>query len=86
MKVYIIQTDLGLNIELENRYATSNKDIAKDLIETEIANNFDDTLTDEIMHDISQFAQDLVDGNTKNHYCDEFKGIRIWCDIMEFME
>lgn len=80
MKVYIIQSDCGLGIELENRYATLNKDTAKQVIKDEILYSDGEDVFDE---NVDKFAQDLVDGKTKDHYCDEFDGIRIWCDILE---
>ncbi len=84
MKVYIIQSDMALGIELENRAATLNKDIAKQYIKNEILDNCDEDVYDNDY--IDKFAQDLVDGNTADHYCDEFDGIRIWCDILNIIE
>lgn len=84
MKVYIIQSDMGLGIEFENRAATLNKDIAKQYIKDEILDNCDEDVYDNDY--VDKFAQDLVDGNTIDHYCDEFDGIRIWCDILNIIE
>ena len=84
MIVYIIQSDMGLGIELENRAATLNKDIAKQYIKDEILDNCDEDTYDNDY--VDKFAQDLVDGNTTDHYCDEFDGIRIWCDIFNIIE
>lgn len=84
MKVYIIQSDMALGIELENRAATLNKDIAKRYIKDEILDNCDEYTYDNDY--VDKFAQDLVDGNTTDHYCDEFDGIRIWCDILNIIE
>ncbi len=84
MKVYIIQSDMALGIELENRAATLNKDIAKQYIKDEILENCDEDTYDNDY--VDKFAQDLVDGNTTDHYCDEFDGIRIWCDILNIIE
>lgn len=84
MLVYIIKSDLGLGIEYENRYATLDKEIAKQIIQEEILYSDYDGDRDE--QKVKAFAQDLVDGNTDNHYSDEFEGVCIWCDIMFLKE
>ena len=93
MKVYVIQSDLGLGFELENRYATLNKEVAKQMIKhmirDEIVDNLDydeDFDEQEFEQTVEKFAQDLVDGNTENHSCDEFEGISVWCDILSLKE
>jgi hypothetical protein len=73
MKVYVILVDL------ENRYATLDKEVAKQLIKDEILDSEDDELDEQR---VETFAQDMVDGNIENHYSDEFENICIWCDIM----
>ena len=84
MLVYVIKSDSGLGIEYENRYATLDKEIAKELIKLEILDSDYDGDRDE--QEIEAFAQDLVDGNTENRYSDEFEGVCIWCDIMYLKE
>lgn len=84
MLVYIIKSDLGLGIEFENRYATLDKETAKQIIKIEILDSDYDGDRDE--EEVERFAQDMVDGNTENHYSDEFEGVCIWCDIMHLRE
>ena len=84
MFVYVIQTDFGLDTELENSYATLHKEVAKQIIKDEILDhNCDEELTEQ---EVEEFAQDMVDGKTKNHYSDEFEGIHIWCDRLPLQE
>jgi hypothetical protein len=77
MKVYVILVDV------ENRYATLDKEVAKQLIKDEILDSEDDELDEQR---VETFAQDMVDGNIENHYGDEFENIYIWCDILELQE
>lgn len=89
MLVYVIQSDLGLGYVLENRCATLNKEVAKQMIRDEIIDNLDfdeDFDEQEFEQRVEKFAQDLVDGNTANHYCDEFEGINVWCDRITLRE
>lgn len=83
MIVYIIQSDWGLGFPLENRCATLDKEEAKRIIKEEIFDNADEISDEEY---VDKFAQDLVDGNTENHYCDEFDGLSIWCDRLPLRE
>ena len=80
MLVYVIQS----GAMLENQYATLDKEIAKEIIIDEILCNCYDEDLDE--KEVEEFAQDLVDGNTDNHGCDEFNDINIWCDILKLQE
>lgn len=79
--VYVIQTD----IDMENRYATLDKEVAKQIIKNEILENAEVDIPTE---KIEKFAQDLVDGNTEEHYSDEFMeaDVFIWCERMVLQE
>lgn len=77
MKVYVILLDL------ENRFATLNKEVAKQIIKEQIFDSEDEDLD---AQRVEAFAQDMVDGNTEYHYSDEFENICIWCDILELRE
>ena len=83
MLVYIIKTDGGVWGELENQYATLDKEIAKQIIIEEILYSNHDFDFDE--RDVEAFAQALVDEDTDYHYYDMFKDI-VWCDILELQE
>ena len=85
MLVYIIQSDDGIYLgELENNYVTTSKEKAKQLIKGTLADNIE--YPEEVAEEIETFAQDLVDGNTEDHYSDEFEGICVWCEIHNLIE
>ena len=82
MLVYIIKTDGGSWGELENYYATLDKEIAKEIIKDELVySNHDLDFPEE---DVEAFAQALVDGNAYR-YRDAIGDI-VWCDILELQE
>ena len=82
MLVYIIKTDGGSWGELENYYATLDKEVAKEIIKDELVySNHDLDFPEE---DVEAFAQALVDGNA---YCyRDMIGDIVWCDILELQE
>ena len=83
--VYIIQSDEGLYLgELNNIYVTTSKEQAKQLIKGTLADNIEHP--EEVAEEIETFAQDLVDGNTEDHYSDEFGGVCVWCEIHSLIE
>lgn len=85
MLVYVIQSDGGLDSgELENCYATLNKEVAKQLIIDEVLSSECDEIPNK--QEVEEFAQDLVDGNTEHLWCNRFEGISVWCDILELQE
>ncbi len=86
MLAYIIQSDEGLYLgDLENIYVTTSKERAKQLIKDTLADNIYE-ITEEIEERMETFAQDLVDGNTRDHYSDEFEGVCVWCEIHGLIE
>ena len=79
MLVYIIKSGES-EINYENRYATLDKDGAKKHIIDEILSRAYNQKYNDL---VEEYAQDLVDGNTKGYWGDEFEGMYIWCDILE---
>lgn len=78
MLVYVIKSGES-EINCENRYVTIDKDKAKKHIIDEILSR----AYKKYNYLAEEYAQDLVDGNTKGYWGDEFEGMYIWCDILE---